>query len=79
MTATCQAWSTRYVGRKAERKTYEGPCVLEAGHDLDHLPASLAAEQSEARVWNAALDACLAIVRNESVRSLSEAIEALRR
>lgn len=56
----CQSWAHRYVGKGADRVLYEGPCVLERGHDdLDHLPAGLAQKQVEDRTWNAALDAVM--------------------
>jgi hypothetical protein len=68
MAALCGALSMRYVGKGKDRALYEGPCVLERGHDdLDHLPASLASKTSEDRVWNAALDAvCEALVANNA-------------
>ena len=59
MSATCQAYAHRYVGKGKDRVLYEGNCVLERGHDLDHLPASLAAQSQYIAAFNAGVDAAL--------------------
>lgn len=60
--SNCMAQAHRYVGQGAERKLYTGQCVLELGHDLDHLPADLAAEQIYNRAFNEGVDAAIAYV-----------------
>lgn len=60
--AQCQALANRYIGKGKDRKQYSGTCVLEHGHDSDHLPYDLAMEQVNARVFNEALEQVLAQV-----------------
>lgn len=62
MSATCQSYAHRYVGKGKDRLLYEGNCVLEIGHDMDHLPASLAAVGQYTQAFNAGADAALAAV-----------------
>jgi hypothetical protein len=37
----CNAFVTKYVGKGPERTTHAGHCLMEAGHDGEHLPPSL--------------------------------------
>lgn len=62
MAETCRSYAHRYVGKGAERKLYEGPCVLEIGHDMDHLPYALAMEQSFNQAYNQGVTDALAKV-----------------
>lgn len=59
MSATCQAWAELYLGRGTERQQYAGNCVLERGHDGDHLPHTLQAKQAYDQAFNAGRQAGL--------------------
>jgi len=81
VTQSCQAQAHTYVGRGPARKLYSGPCVLELGHELDHLPASLAQERMFDQAFNAGVDAALAVAlqaltdwRQNSAHSTQEVV-----
>lgn len=60
MSVACQAWAEVYLGRGQARELYAGNCVLERGHDSDHLPHTLQAKQAYDQAFNAGVDAALA-------------------
>ena len=62
MSATCQSWAERYIGRGASRVQYAGNCVLERGHDGDHLPHTLQAKQSYDQAFNDGLSVAISVI-----------------
>lgn len=64
MAQKCMAIARTYIGKGLDRKLYEGVCVLEeVGHDGDHLPAALAAEQQYTAAYNAGVQAASAAAK----------------
>jgi hypothetical protein len=61
--STCMANAHRYVGKGLERELFEGPCVLEIGHDGDHLPSGLAYKQQYERAFNDGVTTALESVK----------------
>ena len=61
--SVCQAQAHRYVGKGKDRELFEGQCVLEHGHDGDHLPGPLAYKQQYDQAFNAGVSTALDTVR----------------